>query len=281
MQIKELINYGKKLLTKNEIQDSTIIAKTLAEYILQMDRMQIVINEEKEIEEDEKTRYYLALIEIIQGMPLQYITNKQEFMNLEFYVDENVLIPQPDTETLVEEVINIAKDNKGKLEILDMCTGSGCIGISLAKNITNSDITMTDISKNALNIAKINCEKNEIKNNVEFKESNMFKNISKKYDIIVSNPPYIQKNIIKTLPKNVQKEPLIALDGGEDGLDFYKILVDEAYKFLNDEGYLCLEIGYDQKEEVIKLLNDNENYKEICCKKDLSGNDRIIVAKKK
>lgn len=281
MQIKELINYGKKLLIKNEIQDSTIIAKTLAEYILQMDRMQIVINEEKEIEEDEKTRYYLALIEIIQGMPLQYITNKQEFMNLEFYVDENVLIPQPDTETLVEEVINIAKDNKGKLEILDMCTGSGCIGISLAKNITNSDITMTDISKNALNIAKINCEKNEIKNNVEFKESNMFKNISKKYDIIVSNPPYIQKNIIKTLPKNVQKEPLIALDGGEDGLDFYKILVDEAYKFLNDEGYLCLEIGYDQKEEVIKLLNDNENYKEICCKKDLSGNDRIIVAKKK
>lgn len=281
MQIKELINYGKKLLIKNEIQDSTIIAKTLAEYILQMDRMQIVINEEKEIEEDEKTRYYLALIEIIQGMPLQYITNKQEFMNLEFYVDENVLIPQPDTETLVEEVINIAKDNKGKLKILDMCTGSGCIGISLAKNITNSDITMTDISKNALNIAKINCEKNEIKNNVEFKESNMFKNISKKYDIIVSNPPYIQKNIIKTLPKNVQKEPLIALDGGEDGLDFYKILVDEAYKFLNDEGYLCLEIGYDQKEEVIKLLNDNENYKEICCKKDLSGNDRIIVAKKK
>lgn len=281
MQIKELINYGKKLLIKNEIQDSTIIAKTLAEYILQMDRMQIVINEEKEIEEDEKTRYYLALIEIIQGMPLQYITNKQEFMNLEFYVDENVLIPQPDTETLVEEVINIAKDNKGKLKILDMCTGSGCIGISLAKNINNADITMTDISKNALNIAKINCEKNEIKNNVEFKESNMFKNISKKYDIIVSNPPYIQKNIIKTLPKNVQKEPLIALDGGEDGLDFYKILVDEAYKFLNDEGYLCLEIGYDQKEEVIKLLNDNENYKEICCKKDLSGNDRIIVAKKK
>lgn len=281
MKIKELINYGKKLLIKNEIQDTTIIAKTLAEYILQMDRMQIVINEEKEIEEDEKTRYYLALIEIIQGMPLQYITNKQEFMNLEFYVDENVLIPQPDTETLVEEVINIAKNNKRKLEILDMCTGSGCIGISLAKNITNADITMTDISKNALNIAKINCEKNEIKNNVEFKESNMFKNISKKYDIIVSNPPYIQKNIIKTLPKNVQKEPLIALDGGEDGLDFYKILVDEAYKFLNDEGYLCLEIGYDQKEEVIKLLNDNENYKEICCKKDLSGNDRIIVARRK
>lgn len=281
MRIKELIKYGKKLLKENEMQDSSIMAKTLAEYILQMDRMQIIINEEKEIKEEEKTRYYLALIEIVQGMPLQYITNKQKFMNLEFYVDENVLIPQPDTEILVEEVINIAKDNKNELEILDLCTGSGCIGISLAKNINNANVTMTDISRKALNIAKINCEKNEIKNNIEFKESNMFKNISKKYDIIVSNPPYIKKATINTLPKNVQKEPKIALDGGEDGLDFYKILVDEAYKFLNDEGYLCLEIGYDQKEAVMKLLKDSKQYREICCKKDLSGNDRIVISKKK
>ena len=154
MKIKELINYGKKLLKENEIQDSSIIAKTLAQYILQMDRVKIVINEEKEVEEQEKTRYYLALIEIIQGMPIQYITNKQEFMNLEFYVDENVLIPQPDTEILVEEVINIAKQEKENMQILDICTGSGVIGISLSKNLENVHITMSDISIEALQIAK-------------------------------------------------------------------------------------------------------------------------------
>lgn len=281
MNIKQLINYGKKLLKENEIQDSSIIAKTLAQYILQMDRMKIIVNEEKEIEEKEKTRYYLALIEIIQGMPIQYITNKQEFMNLEFYVDENVLIPRPDTEILVEEVINIAKQEKENIQILDICTGSGAIGISIKKNIKNAHITMSDISNKALDIAKLNSTKHIKSNQIEFVQSNMFENITKKYDIIVSNPPYIKNNLIQTLSANVQKEPFIALAGGEDGLDFYKILADEAYKFLNNEGYLCMEIGYDQKEKVISILKETQKYKEVYSKQDLSGNDRIIVAKVK
>lgn len=281
MRIKELINYGKKLLKENKIQDSSIIAKTLAQYILQMDRVKIVINEEKEVEEQEKTRYYLALIEIIQGMPIQYITNKQEFMNLEFYVDENVLIPQPDTEILVEEVINIAKQEKENMQILDICTGSGVIGISLGKNLKNAHITMSDISMEALQIAKKNSEKHISLSKVEFIESNMFENITNKYDFIVSNPPYIQRSVIETLSKNVQKEPLIALDGGEDGLSFYKILANEAYKFLNNEGYLCMEIGYNQKEKVIEILKSTEKYKEIYSKKDLCDNDRIVIAKLK
>lgn len=281
MNIKQLINYGKKLLKENEIQDSSIIAKTLAQYILQMDRMKIIVNDEKEIEEKEKTRYYLALIEIIQGMPIQYITNKQEFMNLEFYVDENVLIPRPDTEILVEEVINIAKQEKENIQILDICTGSGAIGISIKKNIKNAHITMSDISNKALDIAKLNSTKHIKSNQIEFVQSNMFENITKKYDIIVSNPPYIKNNLIQTLSANVQKEPFIALAGGEDGLDFYKILADEAYKFLNNEGYLCMEIGYDQKEKVISILKETQKYKEVYSKQDLSGNDRIIVAKVK
>ena len=279
LKIKELINYGKKLLKENEVQEGNIIAKVLAEYILQMDRMQIVINEEKEIGEQEKTRYYLALIEIIQGMPIQYITNKQEFMNLEFYVDENVLIPQPDTEILVEEVIKIAKQKKENIQILDICTGSGATGISLGKNLQNAHITMSDISKKALKIAKQNSEKNIEANKVEFIQSNMFENITKKYDIIVSNPPYIKRDIIKLLPENVKKEPKIALDGGKDGLNFYKILANESYKFLNNEGYLCMEIGYDQKETVINILKTTKKYKEVYSKKDLSNNDRIVIAK--
>ena len=280
MKIKELIIYGKNLLEKNDIEDSFIISKILAEFILEMDKTKIIINEEKEITEEQKTRYYLALIEIVQGMPVQYITNKQEFMKLKFYVDDNVLIPQPDTEILVEEVINIAKESKECLNILDMCTGSGCIGVSIAKNLENANVVMSDISHQALEIAKKNYAQNITNGKVaKFVESNMFEKIEGKFDIIVSNPPYIETKEIENLSEEVKKEPHIALDGGKDGLDFYRILISEAYKYLNDNGYLCMEIGYNQKEAVVRLIEQSGKYKESYCKKDLAGNDRIIIAK--
>lgn len=280
MKIKELIKYGNKLLNENKIEDASIISKILVEFILNKTRQQVIISENEEVSEENKHKYYLALIEIIQGIPLQYITNRQEFMKLNFYVDKNVLIPQPDTEVLIEEVIKISKEKNNKIDILDMCTGSGCIGISIAKNIKNSNITMTDISKEALKIAEKNAKQNEV-NKVKFIESNMFENITKKYDIIVSNPPYIESEKIKDLPEQVKKEPKIALDGGYDGLEFYKILIKESHKYLNEDGYLCMEIGYNQKEAVIKLLEENNNYKEIYSKKDLEKNDRIVIAKLK
>lgn len=280
MKIKELIIYGKNLLEKNDIEDSFIISKILAEFILEMDKTKIIINEEKEITEEQKTRYYLALIEIVQGMPVQYITNKQEFMKLKFYVDDNVLIPQPDTEILVEEVINIAKESKECLNILDMCTGSGCIGVSIAKNLENANVVMSDISTKALEIAKKNYAQNISNRKVaKFVESNMFEKIEGKFDIIVSNPPYIETKEIENLSEEVKKEPRIALDGGKDGLDFYRILISEAYKYLNDNGYLCMEIGYNQKEAVVRLIEQSGKYKESYCKKDLAGNDRIIIAR--
>lgn len=282
MKIKELINYGRKLLEENEVEDSSNVSKILAEYILQMDRIQIVVNEKQEVQENDKTRYYLGLIEIIQGMPVQYITNKQEFMKLNFYVDGNVLIPQPDTEILVEEVIDICdKKNEGNIDILDICTGSGCIGTSISKYVKNANITMSDISEDALKIAKLNYEKNISNCNAEFIQSNMFEKIIKKYDVIVSNPPYIESGIINSLPENVKNEPHIALDGGKDGLDFYRILIFEAAHYLNEYGHLCLEIGYNQKEDIIKLLKESKIYGEIYSKKDLAGNDRIIIARKK
>ena len=282
MKIKELILYGKNLLQENNVEDSAIISKILAEYILKIEKSKLIIYEDNEITEEEKTRYYLSLIEIIQGMPVQYITNKQEFMKLEFYVDENVLIPQPDTEILVEEVIEITKKIDKKLDILDMCTGSGCIGISLIKNVEKANIVMVDISEKALQIAKLNYDKNvEETRNVKFIKSNMFENISGKFDIIVSNPPYIETKIIENLSEEVKKEPHIALDGGEDGLYFYRILVSESYKYLNADGYLCMEIGYNQKEAVINLIKQNGNYEEVYSKTDLAVNDRIIIAKRK
>ena len=278
MKIKELIGYGKKILNENEVDDSSIISRKLAEYILQLNRQEIIINSEKEVKEEQKDRYYLALIEIIQGMPIQYITNSQEFMKLNFFVNKNVLIPQPDTETLVEEVIKIAQI-ESKTKILDICTGSGCIGVSLAYYLKNAKITMSDISKNAIEIAKKNAKKNKVLEQTNFIKSDLFENIKEKFDIIVSNPPYIETDVIKKLSKQVQNEPKIALDGGEDGLLFYRKLISEAPNFLNDNGYLCMEIGYDQKEKVIELAKQEEVFSKIETIKDLSGNDRVIICK--
>ncbi len=278
MKIKELIGYGKNTLNKNEVQDSSIISRILAEYILNFNRQEIIANLDKEVKEEQRVRYYLALIEIIQGMPIQYITNKQEFMKLDFYVDENVLIPQPDTEILVEKAIEEAKKIEN-VEILDMCTGSGCIGISIAKNIENAKVTLVDISENVIEIAKKNALRNKVESQLTFIQSNMFEKVEKKFDIIVSNPPYIKTDVIPKLDKQVQNEPHIALDGGKDGLKFYKIIIEEAKKYLKENGKLILEIGYDQKEEVENLIKQSRQYKKIEVIKDLSQNDRVIIGK--
>lgn len=280
MNIKELIEYGKNVLKDNNIEDYSIIAKILTKHILELDDTGIIVNEEKEISEEEKIAYFLKLDELIEGKPIQYITNTQEFYGSSFYVNESVLIPQPDTEILVEETIKIIKENNFK-NILDICTGSGCIGISIAKSIQDVNIIMTDISEDALDVTKINANR-VLGNlsNIRIISSNMFEEIEEEVDVIVSNPPYIKAEDLKKLPKDVQNEPDLALDGGEDGLDFYRILIEESHKYLSDNGYLCLEIGYNQRNEVIELLNNNGNYKNIYVKKDLSRNDRIIIAQR-
>lgn len=286
MNIKELINFGKTTLEKNKVEDAGIIARVLAQYILKMDRNKIVINENSNIEEIDKHRYYLAIIEIIQGMPLQYITNSQEFYGIQMYVNEKVLIPQPDTEILVQEVIKIIEQkNKNKeqkdMEILDMCTGSGCIAVAIATNVQNVNVMLADVSREALEIAKVNAQHTNTTEKFKFIQTNMFENVEGKFDIIVSNPPYIETDTIKSLDKQVQNEPLLALDGGKDGLKFYRILVNEGYKYLNKDGYLCMEIGYNQKQKVEELLKQNEKYTSIYTLKDFNGNDRVVIAKLK
>jgi release factor glutamine methyltransferase len=216
-----------------------------------------------------------------EGMPLEHITHQREFMKLNFFVNENVLIPRQDTEVLVEEVIQIAKKINAK-KILDLCTGSGAIAISLAKYLNDSEISATDISNEALKIAKKNAKINEVENQITFISSDMFTNIPKeKFDIIVSNPPYIKRDVIEKLDEQVKKEPFIALDGGEDGLEFYRKIVKESYQYLKYGGYLCLEIGYDQKIDVIELIENEEKFEKIYSKKDLYDNDRIVVAQLK
>lgn len=270
MTIKQNLEYAVRLLKENNIEDATIKARVLLSRMLDKPKEYLIVNADKELEQETVFQKYIQ--ELINGRPLQYITNKQEFFGIEFYVDENVLIPQPDTEILVEEVIKIAK-RENKKSILDLCTGSGIIAIALSENLENTNIIATDISDKALEIAK----RNDKKQRVIFKKSNMFENLQKDmFDIIVSNPPYIKTSVIEKLDKDVRQEPKIALDGGNDGLDFYRIIAKEAYKHLNENGYLCLEIGEDQKEEVIELL-EGMNYKNIYSKKDLGGNDRVII----
>lgn len=276
MKIEELLRYGKERLEKQKVEDASIISRILMQYVLKIDRNKLIINKNDNVDINKENEYKEYIEKIIKGKPVQYITNNQEFMKLNFYVDENVLIPQPDTEILVEKVIK-SIDIMENIEILDMCTGSGCIGISLAKNIKNTKVTLVDISKEAIEIAKKNAIQNEVENKITFIQSDMFENVKEKFDIIVSNPPYIKTNIIQTLDKQVQNEPHIALDGGEDGLDFYKILINEAHKYLKKDGKIFLEIGYDQKQEVENLVKQSKHYKKIETIKDLSQNDRVII----
>ena len=260
MLIKEAIRKGMISLKTNNIQEPNLKSRLLMQYILNKPRQYLLIHDNEELTNKQEKTYLENIEKMIKGVPLQHITHSQEFMKMNFYVNENVLIPRPDTEILVEEVINIAKKINAK-KILDLCTGSGAIAISLAKYIENSQITAVDISEEALRIAKLNAVNNNVEDKITFVKSDLFENIVKeKYDIIVSNPPYIKKDFMKKLDKEVQQEPYIALDGGYDGLDFYRKIISEGYQYLKFKGYLCMEIGYDQKQEVFDMIEKQEKY---------------------
>ena len=281
MIIKQVLQDSINELKENNVEQPSLVARILLSNLLNIQKEKLVVIDDKPLEEKIEKQYKLQILEVINGKPIQYITSSQEFMKLNFYVDENVLIPRADTEILVEEVINIAKTMNKSLKILDLCTGSGVIAISIAKYIEKCELYASDISEYALEIANKNAISNNVDKKITFVHSNMFENLKEKFDIIVSNPPYIKADIIKTLDKQVQHEPHIALDGGKDGLKFYKEIVKNTNKYLNVGGYLCLEIGYDQKIQVEKLIKGANIFNNIYSKMDLYGNDRIVVAKRR
>ena len=275
MTIKQTLAKGMIILKSNNIDSPKLKARLLLQYVLKKTRQYLIVYDNEEVGKKEQWEYFVNIDKLAKGVPLQHITHTQEFMKMDFYVDENVLIPRPDTEILVEEVINIAK-RIDKPQILDLCTGSGAIAISIAKNVQNAEVYAIDISEKALNVASENAQRLEAK--VKFIKSDLFKNLKNmKFDIIVSNPPYIKKEDIKFLSEDVKKEPQIALDGGYDGLDFYRKISKQAIDYLKFGSFLCFEIGYDQKEEVTEIIDNLEHYKGTYCKKDLCGNDRIII----
>ena len=281
MTISDAIKKGMIELKNVNIEEPKLKARLLMQYVLNESRQYVIVNDMEQLDKA-KEKQYLEEIKILKkGVPIEHITHQKEFMKLSFFVDKNVLIPRQDTEILVEEVINIAKKNNAK-KILDLCTGSGAIAVSLAKYLPQAEITAIDISNEALKIAKKNAISNNVQNQITFISSDMFTNLGEeKFDIIVSNPPYIKTNVIKNLDIQVQNEPYIALDGGKDGLDFYKKIINESYQYLKYNGYLCLEIGFDQKIDVIELIENTESFTGTYSKKDLFDNDRIIVTRLK
>lgn len=281
MTISEAIKKGMIELKNGNIEEPKLKSRLLMQYVLKQTRQYVIVNDMEQLNKNKEIQYFKEIKKLRKGIPIEHITHQKEFMKLMFFVDKDVLIPRQDTEILVEEVISIAKKINAK-NILDLCTGSGAIAVSLAKYLPQIEITAIDISNEALKIAKKNAISNNVENQITFISSDMFTNLNEeKFDIIVSNPPYIKTNVIEELDMQVKNEPYIALDGGKDGLEFYKKIINESYQYLKFNGYLCLEIGFDQKIDVMELIENTERFIGTYSKKDLFDNDRIVVTRLK
>ena len=299
LSVKEILNIGQRRLQDAGVSDAALDSKLLYCFMTGITSGRLFIMYQNILQDGQCDEYFRLIDERASGKPLQYITGTQEFMGLEFDVNESVLIPRQDTETMVEDVISVIKDGalrgeslegtgRREWDILDLCTGSGAIGISLAKLLTGVkvNVTCSDVSKAALEVARKNAGKLGVSKNIKFAEGDMFAPFDgrfkkKKFDLIVSNPPYIESDVIPTLQTEVKDhEPMSALDGGEDGLDFYRVIAREAGEFLKKRGILFLEIGCDQGNAVRELLTEAEGYSDVRCLKDLAGRDRIIYAVK-
>jgi len=279
MKIATLLTKGYEILKENQIESYMIDVNLLLCHVLKVEKLYIMMNRDIEVSKEDEEEF-LSLIKLrSEKMPIKYIIGNSEFMGLDFHVKEGVLIPRPDTEILVEECIKIIKENNLKY-ICDVCSGSGAIGISIAHYINNSNVILYDISEAALEIAEKNIEELGVRERCKVYHSNLLnRGIEEKktFDMIVSNPPYIRKNEIETLMEDVKNyEPHLALDGGDDGLDFYRTITLESKYTLKDGGYLAFEIGHDQKEAVIKILKEN-GFENIYSLKDLYQNDRVVI----
>ena len=276
MTSRELIATGEDKLNAAGIHDAANDARELLSFVTGKDRSGLIMYLNSEVPNETAQRYYDLIAKRADRIPLQHITGEQEFMGYRFKVTKDVLVPRMDTELLVQEA---AKRAILGAKILDLCTGSGIIGIALKKMCFGAEVTMTDYSDEALAVAKENAEANKAE--VRIIKSDMFSGLDSKerFTMIVSNPPYIATGELSGLEPEVRDhDPGMALDGGTDGLDFYRIIAAEAPKFLMPGGNILLEIGYDQGESVPGLLGE-AGFRDITVLKDLAGNDRVVAAK--
>lgn len=274
MNYTEAFLLGMQKLKEAEIGEAQLDARLLLEEVCGTDHNTLLCHGDREVSEEEEKQYRRALEQRAVHVPLQHLLGYQDFMGLRFQVNEHVLIPRQDTEILVEEAMRYLHDG---MRILDLCTGSGCILLSLLHYSNDCEGTGVDISKEALQVAAQNAEALGIK--ADFLESDLYEKVTGKFDLLVSNPPYIEREVIPTLMEEVREyDPYIALDGGEDGLDFYRRIIGEAQNYLNRGGQIFLEIGSEQAQAVSELLRD-AGFKEIEVCKDFAGLDRVVSAR--
>ena len=280
MTIRELIAIGEEKLTAAGIHDAANDARELLSFATGKDRTGLIMYINSEVANETSQRYYDLIAQRAARIPLQHLTGEQEFMGYRFKVTKDVLVPRMDTELLVMEA---SKRAVLGAKILDLCTGSGIIGIALKKICFGAEVTLTDVSEEALAIARENAEVNKAE--VRIIKSDMFKGLDPddKYTMIVSNPPYIPASEIESLEPEVRDhDPLMALDGGDDGLDFYSIIAEQAPDHMKPGAWLLLEIGYDQGETVPDLIRKTGRFMDsIEVFKDLAGNDRVVAARLK
>ncbi len=279
MNIQSAITQGTKILKNKFFLNPYLDSEILMAKVINKDKKYLLLNAQKKIEEKNLILFRKLINERSKGKPVSHLTNKKLFWNSEFFVTKDTLIPRPDTELIIESILNLTK-NKSKLSILDIGVGSGCILLSILREKKEFYGTGIDISKNCLKITNINATHLKVHSRLKLYKSNVDKFTLGKYDLIVTNPPYIKKHFIKYLDKGVAKfEPKIALDGGLDGLSEIRKVIKKSSELIKKNGKFILEIGFDQKNKVIKLLN-KEGFYINSALKDLANNDRCIICTK-
>lgn len=276
--IKELLDYGKEILERNGNEFAKYERRVLLEHVIGNNYMYMIMNGDENVSEEKVSQYKELLEKRALHYPLQYLTGCAYFMDYTFYVNEDVLIPRSDTEILVEKVNDLFVSNAYFADtdtaVLDLCCGSGCIGISIKLYHPEVKLTLSDISDKALKVAKHNLHKYDLE--AVLNRGDLWEGISEHYDLIVCNPPYIKSEIISTLMPEVREyEPLLALDGGDDGTVYYRRVIENVSKYLNSDGWLFFEIGYDQGKDV-SVMMENAGLKNIQIIKDYAELDRVV-----
>lgn len=293
--VSEILDKVTSYLKRRGIPEPRIDAEVLLAHVLEIERLEIYLNFDSRVTEKDLSAYKKLIERKVRREPVAFIVGYKEFMGLKFFLNKDVLIPRPETEILVEKVIekvrNIGKSKSygyrrdNSLTIVDLCTGSGNIAISLARNIASCKIYATDISKGAIQVARKNAKFHNVEGRVEFLLGDLFSPLEKLnsnlvVDFVVSNPPYVKSRDLVLLSPEIKKEPLSALEGGNEGLNFYHRIIPEASKYLVDGGYLIMEIGDYQGKAVMNLIKKEKQFYPPQLVKDYAGLDRVIVAQK-
>ena len=277
MNITDWLRHARATLSETGCPDPEIDARWMAEDVLGMTRVDLKFEGEREVSPVQAERLNAMLARRAAGEPVQYILERADFMGLKFHVDKRVLIPRQDTETLVEHAL-IAVKSMGEADVLDLCTGSGCVGLSLKSLAPLANVTLTDVSRDALEVAKVNAGLLGV--DVDIRHGDLYRAVGRhRYDLIVSNPPYIPHIDLAELQREVRHEPMLALDGGKDGLDLYRRIAQDAPRHLNPGGAMYLEVGIGEAGDVLQLLKDHIDCADSGVIKDLNGIDRVVWAR--